>query len=278
MMILPTFLKWAGGKRRLISQIDPYLPKTVDRYIEPFLGGGAMFFYIKQKYSPKFCLISDINKDLIDTYIVVRDNPDQLIKYLRYFKKNNSKDFYYKIRKDFNLNKILGAKRCAAFIYLNKTCFNGLYRVNSKNEFNVPYGKYKNPEIFNEKTIKHASDLLKGTLILYQDYELTKNIIQKGDFVYLDPCYDPINKTSFAQYTPKRFNDEDNEKLANYMAYLRERGAKTMLSNNITQNVKRLYPQEKGFDWIKVSCPRSINSIGMGRGNISELLIVNFLP
>lgn len=278
MMILPTFLKWAGGKRRLISQIDPYLPKTVDKYIEPFLGGGAMFFYIKQKYSPKFCLISDINKDLIDTYIVVRDNPDQLIKYLRYFKKNNSKDFYYKIRKDFNLNKILGAKRCAAFIYLNKTCFNGLYRVNSKNEFNVPYGKYKNPEIFNEKTIKHASDLLKGTLILYQDYELTKNIIQKGDFVYLDPCYDPINKTSFAQYTPKRFNDEDNEKLANYMAYLRERGAKTMLSNNITQNVKRLYPQEKGFDWIKVSCPRSINSIGMGRGNISELLIVNFLP
>jgi len=137
-MKLPTFLKWAGGKRRLIEQIDPYIPRNIRGYFEPFLGGGSMFFYIKQKYNPEFCMLSDINKDLIKTFRAVRDNPKELIKFLRYYKRKNSKKFYYKVRERFNKDRIKGLNRCAAFIYLNKTCFNGLYRVNSKNEFNVP--------------------------------------------------------------------------------------------------------------------------------------------
>ena len=140
-MKIPTFLKWAGGKRRLIEQIDKHLPKKINRYFEPFLGAGSMFFYIKQKYNPKFCMVSDINKDLIETFKAVRDNPLGLINETKKLKKKDSKEFYYKVRMKFNEDKYLGLKRCAAFIYLNKTCFNGLYRVNSKNEFNVPCGK-----------------------------------------------------------------------------------------------------------------------------------------
>ena len=138
--MIPVFLKWAGGKRRIIKEIDNQLPKKVDRYFEPFLGAGSAFFYIKEKYNPQHCCISDTNENLINTYLAVRDNVDLLIRYLNGYQKNNSKDFYYQVRDDFNDNKIKGIKRAAAFIYINKTCFNGLYRVNSKNRFNVPYG------------------------------------------------------------------------------------------------------------------------------------------
>ena len=168
-MKIPTFLKWLGGKRKLLSQIDHFLPSKINRYFEPFLGGGSMFFYIKQKYNPRHCVISDINEDLIESYKAVRDSPKDLIKNIKYFERRNSKTFFYEVREKFNGKKYCGIKRSAAFIYLNKTCFNGVYRVNRKNEFNVPYGNYENREIFNVETIFLASKLLQNVTIKKQD-------------------------------------------------------------------------------------------------------------
>lgn len=269
---IPTFLKWAGGKRRLISELEKLFPNKIERYFEPFLGGGSMFFYIKQKYNPKFSMISDINQDLIDTYKSVRDNPKELIKQLKYFKKNNSIKFYYKTRERFNCQKLKGIKRCAAFIYLNKTCFNGIYRVNSKNEFNVPYGKHKNPEVFNENIILYASELLQGVEIVRKDYRNIKDYARKDDFVYLDPCYDPLKKTSFANYTPKRFCELDRIELAKFVRYLKIKGVNVLLSNNDLPEIKKLYSD---FKIIKILAPRCINSNGNGRGKVIELAISN---
>jgi len=178
-MKIPTFLKWPGGKRRLISQMEPYFPMKIDRYFEPFVGAGSLFFYIKQKYNPSFCMISDINKDLVDAFISIRDHPNKIIEHLKYFKKNHSKEFYYKIRIKFNANKFRELKRSAAFIYLNKTCYNGMYRVNSQGEFNVPIGSYNDPEIFNKDNLLLASKLLQGVKIICQDYKKILNIIKK---------------------------------------------------------------------------------------------------
>lgn len=276
-MIIPTFLKWAGGKRKILDKIDQHLPEKIDKYYEPFLGGASVFFYVKQKYNPKFCMISDINKDLVETYKAVRDTPKELIKNLKYFKKRNSKTFFYQVRKKFNEKKFLGIKGNAAFIYLNKTCFNGLYRVNSKNEFNVPCGGYKNPEIFNEETIMFASKLLRGVKIICQDYEEIKNYVEKNDFVYLDPCFDPLKKTSFANYTPKRFSNEDNKRLALFVAEMHRRGVKILFSNNITENIKRFYRPKDGFIRIKIYSFRSIGSLGNYRSRVPEFLIKNYL-
>ncbi len=273
-MKIPTFLKWAGGKRRLIDQIAPTFPKKVDRYFEPFLGAGAMFFYVKQEYNPKYCEISDINKDLIDTFKAVRDKPQELMKYLKYFKKQNSEKYYYFVRKKFNKNKINGLRRCVAFIYLNKNCFNGLYRVNSKGEFNVPCGKYKNPEIFNKETILFASRLLKGVKIKHQDYRKILDRVKKGDLVYLDPCYDPINKCSFANYTPKRFCIKDRIDLAKFMGQLRDKGVQVRLSNNNLKEIRSHYSKE-GFTIKKIFASRTINSNILDRGRIPELIVSN---
>ena len=273
-MKIPTFLKWAGGKRRIIDQIAPTFPKKVDEYFEPFLGAGAMFFYVKQKYNLKYCEISDINKDLIDTFKAVRDNPENLMRHLRYFKRQNSEEDYYSLRKRFNEGKIWGIRRAAAFIYLNKTCYNGLYRVNSKNEFNVPYGKYKSPGIFNKETILEASRLLKGVKIKCQDYGKILKRVKKGDLVYLDPCYDPLNRTSFVNYTPKRFCEKDRIDLAKFMGQLRDRGAEVRLSNNDLPKIREIYIN---YEILPIFAPRSINSNGNGRGKIQELLIINKL-
>jgi DNA adenine methylase len=271
-MIIPTFLKWVGGKRKILDRIDENLPKGFNNYYEPFLGGASVFFYMKQKYPNKNFMISDINKDLIRAYKDVRDHPRELMTFLKYFKKNNSEKFYYKIRDLFNENKITKIKRSAAFIYLNKTCFNGIWRVNSKNKFNVPYGHYNNPEIFDKKTILFASELLQGVKIICQDYEEIKNYVEKGDFVYLDPCYDPIKKTSFANYTPKKFCDEDNKRMALFVAELNRKKVKFLFSNNVTDNVKRLYPYNK----IPIISFRSVGSRGEYRSFAKEYLIKNY--
>lgn len=273
-MKIPTFLKWLGGKRRLLSQIDLYLPEKIDRYFEPFLGGGSVFFYIKQKYNPSHCMISDINEDLIETYKAVRDNPRELIKKLKYFSDRNSKSFFYQVRRNFNEKKFLGLKRSAAFIYLNKTCFNGVYRVNKKNEFNVPYGEYKNREIYNKQDILFASELLQGAIIKRQDYcDVLKHLI-KGDLVYLDPCYDPLKRTSFVQYTPNKFSLEDRKNLFDFMTKARLKGALLRLSNNNLNDVWRLY-ESAGFNINIVKISRTVNSNPLDRGQISELLISN---
>jgi DNA adenine methylase len=270
-MIIPTFLKWAGGKRRIISQIDPYIPRKINTYYEPFLGGASMFFYIRQKYNPKKCVLSDINFDLVETFKAVRDNPHELIKKLKYFKRKHSSDFFYNTRERFNTNKFVGIRRSAAFIYLNKTCFNGLYRVNSKNEFNVPFGKYINPEIFNEQTILFASELLQGVEIIRQDYRGILDSVKKGDFVYLDPCYDPIKRTSFANYTPIRFCEQDRLNLYKFMYLLKSHQVSVILSNNDLPVIRKLYIE---FLIHLVQAPRSINSISSNRGLINEIIIM----
>jgi len=274
-MKIPAFLKWAGGKRRLLPQIDEHLPKKIDRYFEPFLGAGAVFFYIKQKYNPSFCMISDVNEDLIETFKAVRDRPVELILELRKLEES-TKEKYYLTRTKFNENKYAGLKRCAIFVYLNKHCFNGLYRVNTKGEFNVPYRGCPNKSMFDEETILLASKLLQGVIIKCQDYEAIRAHVEEGDFIYLDPCYDPLKKTSFAKYTPKRFCDEDSDRLACFVAEMGRREARVLFSNNITDGVKKRYPMNEGYIWERVSCPRSINSVGSDRGRIQEFLIKNY--
>lgn len=273
-MKLPTFLKWAGGKRRLLSQLEKHFPTEFNNYYEPFLGGASIFFHIKTKYPDTKCMLSDINEDLINTYIAVRDKPELLIRYLKWFKKNNSKELYYDLRIKFNENKIRKVKRCAAFIYINKTCFNGIYRVNSKNEFNVPYGKYKNPEIFNEENIMFASRLLQGVNIKVQDYRDILKSVKKDDFVYLDPCYDPLKKTSFTAYTPDKFCLDDRSNLNKFMLKLHKKEAYFVLSNNDIKEVVALYRQSN-FKINRVNVSRCINSNPMDRGKISELVITN---
>jgi len=270
---IPTFLKWAGGKRRILKELEPLFPSKIDRYFEPFLGAGSVFFFVKQKYNPKFCMISDVNKDLIDTFLAIRDNPTKLINYLRYFKKHHSEKFYYEIRKKFNRRKLNGLKRVAIFIYLNKNCFNGLFRVNSKNEFNVPYGKYKNPEIYNEKNIYFASQLLQGVKIKQQDYRKIKKQVKADDLVYLDPCYDPIKKTSFTNYTPKRFCITDRIELAKFIEILRGKRANVILSNNNLPEIREIY---SSFRITEILTSRSINADPTGRGKMVELIISNF--
>ncbi|KKU49598.1 MAG: adenine methylase protein [Parcubacteria group bacterium GW2011_GWA1_47_10] len=271
---LPTFLKWAGGKRKILPLIEKFFPKKIDRYFEPFLGGGSVFFYVKQKYNPPYSLISDTNVDLINTYIHVRDNPGQLIKYLSKFKKKNSKFFYYLVRENFNKKKYKGIRRSAAFIYLNKNCFNGLYRVNSKNEFNVPYGKYKNPSTFDEKIIYEASVMLKnGVEIKCQDYQAIISKVKGDDFIYLDPCYDPLKKTSFANYTPERFSTSDRLKLYSFIENLRKKGAKVVLSNNDIPEIHELYSD---YNINEILAPRFIGSKVAYRNRVSELVITNY--
>lgn len=271
-MIIPTFLKWAGGKRRILPLLEPFFPEKINRYFEPFLGGGSVFFFVKQKYNPSECIISDTNADLINTYLHVRDEPRQLIKYLKWFKERHSKRFYYSVRTAFNKCELEDVKRSAAFIYLNKTCFNGLYRVNRKNEFNVPFGQLKNPGIFEEGVIYSASEILKdGVKIEHQDYLNILGHVGKGDFVYLDPCYDPLKKTSFANYTPERFSDKDRVTLHAFIEGLRKGGAKVVLSNNDIPEIRKLYSQK--YNISEILAPRFIGSKASYRSSLTELVI-----
>lgn len=267
---VPTFIKWAGGKRTLLKELKKQFPKEINHYYEPFLGGGSVFFFVKKKYKPINCHISDINEDLIKTYVSIRDNPKKIINYLDTFKNSNSKKNYYKIRKEFNEKKIKGLKRCAAFIYLNKTCFNGLFRVNSKNEFNVPYANYKNPLIFSQETILRASELLQGVKITCQDYREILEEIEPNSFIYLDPCYDPIKKTSFSSYTPSKFSIQDRLELFKFIKKAKSKRARVLLSNNDIPEIHKLYSK---FKIKKINANRFINSNGNGRGKITELLI-----
>lgn len=273
-MINPTFLKWPGGKRRLIEQMESKIPKDINNYYEPFMGAASVFFHIKQKFNPKQCTISDLNEDLVNVFISVRDNPKELMRHLEKLKKDHSEENYYLIREKFNLKKFKGIKRSAVFIYLNKTCYNGMYRVNSKGEFNVPIGRYKNPEIYNKENILSASELLQGVNILCQDYRKIVPSLKKGDFVYLDPCYDPLKKTSFVAYTPGRFKIEDRYDLFDFMVKARKNGANLMLSNNNLELVKEMYLDQK-FKVNIIYASRSVNSNPLKRGKIPELLITN---
>lgn len=271
--LIKPFVKWAGGKRQLLTEIRKYIPKKITTYYEPFLGGGAVFFDIQ----PKKFIISDVNTEIINVYEVIKNNVEALLFELKQYK--NDQYSYYKIREldrspDFlNLSEI---QRAARIIYLNKTCYNGLFRVNSQGQFNVPFGNYKNPDIVNEITLKAVSKFLQESdgEILSMDFEKTLGEIKKGSFVYLDPPYDPISDSaSFTGYTLDGFGKEEQIRLKKICDYLTEKDCKFLLSNSSTDFIKSLY---KDFKIEIVQANRNINSISSSRGKIDEVLIRNY--
>jgi DNA adenine methylase len=273
------FVKWAGGKRGLISQILPFIPKKFNNYFEPFVGGGALFFtlYNLGILKDKKIYLFDKNEELVNSYNFIKNNPVELIKTLKIFKNRHSNDFYYEIRgldrkeNYFNLSPVMKAAR---FIYLNKTCFNGLYRVNKKGFFNVPIGRYKNPNIIDEKNILNVSKALKNVEIKCCDFCEVLNYADKEDFIYFDPPYYPLNETSnFTSYTDNNFLEEEQIRLFNVFKNLTKIGIYIIESNSNTEFIKKLY---KEYYLVKIKANRFINSKGNKRGKIDELLIVNF--
>jgi DNA adenine methylase len=295
-------LKWAGGKGQLLEQIINYLPKElktgqITRYIEPFIGGGALFFFIAQNYAVRELYISDSNAELIVLYTTIQQRPKDLIRILGDIEKNyhaltaeKQKEFFYEIREKYNQEQptfnfgdffAQWINRAAQIIFLNKTCFNGLFRVNSKGGFNVPHGDYKNPRICDTDNLSAVSEILKRTVIKYADFTECESFIDENAFVYFDPPYRPLSKTaSFNAYSKANFGDPEQERLAKFYRLLDRRGTKLMLSNSDPKNTEitneffdELY---NGFDIKRVKASRNINSNSAKRGQITELLITNY--
>ncbi len=270
---IPTFVKWAGGKKQLLEQFKPFFPEKIERYFEAFVGGGAVAFYLLKTHPEiKKIFLSDINEELVLTYDIIKNNLEELITLLKEYKKKHNKEFYYQIRSQDvkTLNKLEIASR---FIYLNKACFNGLYRVNSKGGFNVPIGSSKNPLICPEEDLRQISKFLqKDDIKVKQFYEAVKEA-KEGDFIYFDPPYYPLKKASFTTYTKDKFLDKEQEHLAKVFRELDKKGCKVMLSNSDTQFIRDLY---KGFNINIVKASRMINCDGSKRGKINELVITNY--
>jgi DNA adenine methylase len=270
------FIKWAGGKGQLLNQFKTLFPKKFNRYLEPFVGSGAIFFYIIQKYKPKEIIISDINEELINTYEIIRDDVERLIIELKQHKEYHlveGKKYYLTIRAT-NPNDLPALERAARFIYLNKTCFNGLYRVNSKGKFNVPMGSYKNPDIVQEEKLRLVSKLLKNVIIKVMSFEKVLDYAKKEDFIYFDPPYYPLKKgKSFTTYTKDVFLDEQQKKLANVFKKLDKNGCFVMLSNSDTKFIKDLY-LDYNIHYVKAT--RMINCNAEKRGKISEVVVTNY--
>ncbi len=297
MEIVKPFVKWAGGKGSLISQLKNFYPfelenEKINKYVEPFVGGGAVLINILQKYDVKEAYAFDINIDLINCYNVIKTNVEELIKELELKEKaflvlgdEERQKYFYDVRKEYNSYRSseeeLSIKRAAEFIFLNRTCFNGLYRVNKNGEFNVPCGKYKNPTICDPKNLRNLSFLIRNVEFQYGDYKKSEKYIDSNTFVYFDPPYRPLSITSgFTSYTKEDFNDENQRELANYFKELDGKNAKLMLSNSNPKNTNKednffeeIY---KGFNINEISAKRMINSNVKGRGEISELLITNY--
>lgn len=272
------FVKWAGGKRQLISILNENLPKTMGTYFEPFLGGGALLFHILSERHNQKCGISDLNSDLVLTYTTIRDKPEELISSLKNHAKNyqkDSKSYYYSIRESTPRTAI---EKTSRLLFLNRTCFNGLYRVNSKGKFNVPLGKYTNPNIVNEENLRSVSQILQSHKIsIYcRDFESVLNDAKKGDFVYFDPPYQPVSDTSnFTSYTNKSFTFKDLKRLAELCFQLSSKGCKVMLSNSNSSEVENMFDQ-KEWKIKKIEANRAINSNSKKRKGHYELLIKNY--
>ena len=290
------FIKWVGGKGQLLSEINKLYPvelgKNINKYAEIFVGGGAVLFDILSKYKLDEVYISDKNLELINTYKSIRDNVDILIKSLKEMEEQyipldneNRKDYYYKKREEYNSLKINSEvnniEKAVLFIFLNKTCFNGLYRVNKKGEFNVPMGAYKKPKICDEENLKNVSLTLRNVKIVYADYRESEKFIDDKTFVYIDPPYRPLNITSsFTSYTENDFNDKEQIELAEYINVLNKKGAKIVISNSDPKNndiddnfFDKLY---KNYNINRVKATRMLNSNASLRGAINELLITNY--
>jgi len=279
-------LKWAGGKKRLVVLLDKLTPNDIDRYFEPFLGGGAFFFYLIQTRKPFNAFLSDSNPQLINTYRVVRDNVKELIEILenhqkKYYK--NGEKYYYSVRDNNKVNQsnvqnnINSATEVAGrFIFLNKTCYNGLYRVNKTGNFNVPHGRYFNPKICNKEKLIECSNLLNRSEvdIRCDIYKNTTSICHEDDFVYLDPPYFPVSRTAnFTDYTKENFGVQQHAELANEFDRLNEIGAKVLLSNSNSDYVKSLYDKHR---ILKVKSQRNINCDAKRRSDHHDLIITNF--
>lgn len=269
------FLKWAGGKNQLISQYIPYFPRKFTTYYEPFLGGAAVFFYLygvarNDNSTKNFpAVLTDINPELVNVYCCVRDRVEELIELLAWHQENHSQDYYYQVRSQF---KGTPAEMAARLIYLNKTCFNGLYRENSKGEFNVPMGKYKNPTICNAELLRLVSDSLQSVAIEVKPFDTILDFAKTPeDFVYFDPPYHPLSETSsFTGYSRYSFHEKDQIRLRDTFAELAGRGVKVRLSNSNCSLVRELY---KDFHIHEILAARAINSKAEKRGKITEILV-----
>lgn len=290
------FVKWAGGKGQLIDVLKGNLPKgigsTVKKYAEPFVGGGALLFSLLNDYSFDEIYICDNNKELINAYSIVKDYCGELIKllsamqkcYISFTNLEKKQSYYYEQRKKFNeldLTEDTKVEKAALFIFLNKTCFNGLYRVNKRGLFNVPFGKHEAPTVCDTENLLRISDLLQNVVISLCDYHDVLNLADETTFVYLDPPYRPLNATSgFTSYTEEQFNDQNQIELADMYKELSAMGAKVMLSNsdphNVDENDNFFDDLYSDFTVLRVEASRMINSKAASRGKIKELLIKNY--
>lgn len=288
------FVKWAGGKSKVLKEIQLYYPfnDTITKYIEPFVGGGAVLFDILNQFNLSDVYICDTNQELMNCYTVIKNNPNDLIKELKVLEEefipypNNIRtDIYNHIRNEYNIIKAEDKNKeillASYFIFLNKTCFNGLYRVNKKDEFNVPIGKYKKPCICDEENILNVSQKLQNVNIICDDYWSTLKLVDEHTFIYIDPPYRPITETSnFTNYTKDSFFDKDQISLKKYIDYINATGAKVLASNSDptnTNNTDNFFDDlYKNYNIKRIQVGRAINSNGKKRGKISELLISNF--
>ncbi len=272
-IIVPTFVKWAGGKTQLLSQFEKFFPTQFNRYYEPFIGSGAVFFYIKNLYPEKEFFLSDNNPELINCYEFVKNDLERLLDLLREQRSKHSKEYYY-TQRNMDTNNLSKIESAARFIYLNKTCFNGLFRVNSKGKFNVPIGSYKNPSIFKEKDLIEAHKLLQDVTLKTMLFEDIINFALPDDFVYFDPPYHPLSPTSsFTSYTSASFSEKDQIRLAEVYRELDKKGCLLMLSNSYSEFILGLYSD---YRIEQVSAKRMINCNGKKRGAIPEAVVMNY--
>lgn len=267
------FIKWVGGKWRLRHELMALMPPGVEhmQHVEPFVGGGALFFAKR----PGRAFLCDINQDLVDAYEAVRDKPHSLIRMLQILSRNHSKDHYYAVRERYNARAYFSlSEKAAMFVYLNKTCFNGLYRVNRRGEFNVPMGSYKNPRILDTEGLLAASEALRDVVLHHGSFENTLEYATSGDFVYLDPPYEPLSRTSsFTSYAQGGFGQDDQRRLRDVVRELDRRGAKVMMSNSDVPFIRELY---SGMNINQVMASRSVNCVGGKRGKFAEIVVRNY--
>jgi len=264
-------VKWVGGKTKLLDELTARAPKPYRRYFEPFLGGGALFFRLR----PPAAVLSDRNEALIECYRAVRDEVDDVIHALARHRTRHGRDYYYQVREAWNagMREATGAERAATFVYLNKTCYNGLWRVNSRGAFNVPMGRYERPSILDAAALRIAARALHGHDLHARSFEAIVDEAGAGDFVYFDPPYVPAGETAdFTSYTPGRFGLREQQRLAEAFRELADRGCAVMLSNSDTPIVRRLYA---GFRIDRVWCARAVNSRADRRGEVAEVIVRN---